>query len=120
MKKTIIVSILFSLLGTFLYAQDSTKVKSEVKDSITQKDVQKHIYLTGADIYQYNLQCYRDSIDIREFYWKPLTSEFWRTKGRYYWDPFESLPVNVKYLHWRPTHTGYVDFLSQKYNPPQK
>ena len=117
--KKILITIAILFVGAFIYAQDTTKVKSEVKDSITQKDVQKHIYLTGADIYQYNLQCYRDSIDIREFYGKPLTSEFWRTKGRYYWDPFESLPVNVKYLHWRPTHPGYVDFLSQKYTPPQ-
>jgi hypothetical protein len=119
MKKTLItIAILF--VGTFLYSQEPSKVKSEPKDSITQKDVQKHVYLTGIDLYQYNLICYRDSIDIREFYGKPLNSEFWKTKGQYYWNPFEPLPQGVKYLHWLGTQRGYIDFLSQKYTPTQK
>lgn len=116
MKRSLITFAII-LVGLILNAQEPSKSQSEAKDSITALDVQKHVYLLGNDIYEYGLKCYRDSIDIREFYGKPLNSEFWRTKGRYYWDPMEPLPNNVRYLHWRPTFTGYVDYVSQKYTP---
>jgi hypothetical protein len=115
MKKTLItIAILF--VGTFLYAQDSTKVKSEPRDSITASDIQKHIYMSAVDIYQYNQKCYQDSIPITSFYGEPVGGTQWKNKLRFYWDPFEPLP-NVKYLHWRPTYQGYVEFVSQKYAP---
>lgn len=116
MKKTLI-TITIILVGLILNAQEPIKEQSEAKDSITALDVQKHIYLIGIDIYQYNLKCYQDSIDIREFYGKPLDSEFWKNKGRFYWDPFEPLPQGVRFLHWRGSMKEYVEFLSQKYTP---
>ena len=115
MKKTLI-TITIILVGLVLNAQEPSEVKSEVKDSITALDVQKHIYLLGNDIYEYGLKCYRDSIDIREFYGKPLDSEFWKNKGRFYWSPMEPLP-NVRYLHWLPSYRGFIEYLSQKYTP---
>lgn len=116
MKRSLITFVII-LVGLILNAQEPSKVQSEAKDSITALDVQKHIYLLGKDIFEYNYKCYQDSIDIREFYGKTLDSEFWRTKGRYYWDPFEPLPQGVRYLRWRGSMKEFVEYLSQKYTP---
>ena len=116
MKKTLLLLAII-LIGGTMYSQNSTDQKLAPKDSITILDVQKHIYLMAGDIYQYNLKCYNDSINVQEFYGKPLTSEFWKNKGRFYWDPFEQLPQSNKpfYLHWRPTIAGFIEFMDQKY-----
>lgn len=115
MKKALLLLVII-LIGGTMYSQDSTDQKLAPKDSITILDVQKHIFLTARDIYQYNLKCYQDSISVQEFYGKALTSEFWRNKGRHYWDPFEPLPQNrAIFLHWRPTMQGFIEFMDQKY-----
>lgn len=113
MKKTIItIAILF--VGTFLYAQDSTKVKSEVKDSITASDLAKTRYIVSAIVMQYYRECYLDSIPLTDFYGKPVTSVWWKEKGRYYWDIFEPLPSGVKYLHRRMTPERLLEEFSTK------
>ncbi len=121
MKKALLISVIILMLGGVMFSQNNAQdQKSAPKDSITEMDMQKHIYMMASDIYQYNSICYKDSIDITEFYGKQINSLFWKNKGRFYWDPFEPLPQNVKFLHWRPTYEGYVEFLTQRYSPPQK
>lgn len=124
MKKSIIIIIAVLALSVNVFSQEeATKIRKENKvaasrDSITAKDIEKHIYMMSSDIYQYNSICYKDSIDITEFYGKQINSLFWKNKGRFYWNPFEPLPQNVRYLHWIPTYEGYIEFLMQKYSNP--
>ncbi len=120
MKKAIFPLVLLFALLLSINAQDSTKVKSEPRDSITSSDVQKHVYLSATDIYQYNMKCYQDSIPVTAFYGEPIGGTQWKNKLRFYWDPFDPLPQGVKYLHWKPTFQGYIEFVSQKYTPASK
>jgi hypothetical protein len=116
MKKLLIISFLL-LIALGINAQGKEKdQKSAPKDSITAVDIQKHKYLLSIDVMEFNQMCYRDSIDIREFYGKPLGGYEWKTKLQYYWSMFEPLPSGVKYLHRRFSGEGFLEYLSTKYS----
>ena len=114
MKKTILI-ITIILTCAIVYSQDTTKVKTVPKDTITIQDVQKHIYLTSVDWGQFLTSFYNDSIPVAEFYGKSIDGEFWRTKGRYYLDPWDPIPPGVKYLKRKPTWAAYAEFMMIKY-----
>jgi hypothetical protein len=113
MKKSILILFIGMLFMPLFSQQDTTK--TQPKDSITVKDIAKHRYLSTMDFIEYNQKCYKDSIPITEFYGKPIDGPWWKSKGRFYWDPFEQLPQNVQFLHWRPQWDEFIEFWSIKY-----
>jgi hypothetical protein len=111
MKRLILVLLLAISLNVVTFCQkDSIK-----QDSITVIDIQKHVYLTSIDWTEYLVPCFNDSVALVEFN-KPIDGIWWKTKGRYYWNPFDQLPQGVKYLHRTPTWEGYIEFMQLKYS----
>lgn len=118
MKKAIFIFALL-LIAVQVFPQKGNTSKNKAsgapKDSITALDISKHVYLLSVDIYEYNAKCYADSLPIQEFYGRNVTASWWREKGRYYWHPMDELPKGVKYLHWQPTWSGFIEYLTLKY-----
>jgi len=114
MKKLFLISILmFLVIG--MNAQGSNKdQKSEPKDSITASDIAKTKYLVSIIVMQYSVECFNDSVPITEFYDKPIGGVYWKTKGQYYWNIYDPLPQNVKYLHRKMSAEGLLEVISTK------
>ena len=132
MKKQIFILVIILIAGCNRF-KENTEIQSDTKpvnnltitqagpneqiriDTITAREFFIHKYILARDISEFENFLMNDSISIEEFNGKNIASYWYRTKGRYYWDPYDPLPFGVKWLYRKPTYEGFIEYLVNKY-----